>query len=85
MQMRGIGLMILGIGLLCTMDALAKLLMKNGMPALQLLALRSVVIVPMMLLIFSFQGNLATLKPTRPILHPFLLLQPAQLFHHRQH
>ena len=67
--MRGIGLMILGIGLLCTMDALAKLLMKNGMPAVQLLALRSVVIVPLMLLIFSFQGNLATLKPTRPILH----------------
>lgn len=69
MQIRGIGLMILGIGLLCTMDALAKLLMKNGMPAVQLLALRSVVIVPLMLLIFSFRGNLATLKPTRPILH----------------
>ncbi len=67
--MRGIGLMILGIGLLCTMDAMAKLLMKNGMPAVQLLALRSVLIIPLILLIFSCQGNLAALKPTRPLLH----------------
>ena len=67
--MRGIGLMILGIGLLCTMDAMAKLLMKNGRPAMQLLALRSAVIVPLIMLVFFFQGNLAALKPTRPILH----------------
>ena len=65
--MRGIGLMILGIGLLCTMDAMAKLLMKNGMPAVQLLALRSVLIIPLIMLIFSFRGNLAALKPTRPL------------------
>lgn len=67
--MRGIGLMILAIGLLSTMDALAKLLMKNGMPVMQLLALRSVVIIPLMMLVFHFQGNLAVLKPNRPILH----------------
>ena len=67
--MRGIGLMILGIGLLCTMDAMAKLLMKNGMPAVQLLALRSVLIIPLIMLIFSFRGNLAALKPTRPLPH----------------
>lgn len=67
--MRGIGLMTLGIGLLCGMDAMAKLLMNNGMPAMQLLALRSIVIVPLIMLVFRVQGNLAALKPTRPILH----------------
>ncbi|ASJ75087.1 DMT family transporter [Granulosicoccus antarcticus] len=67
--MRGIGLMIVAIGLLCTMDAVAKVLMHRGMPVIQILAMRSLVIMPLILLVFATQGKLATLRPTRPLLH----------------
>lgn len=67
--MRGIGLMILAIGLLSSMDAVAKLLMQGGMTVVQILALRSAVIVPLIILVFSYQGKLTTLIPGRPFLH----------------
>ncbi len=61
--------MMLAIGLLSGMDAIAKILMHNGMPAVQILALRSLIIIPLLLAVFTFKGNLAALKPTRPLWH----------------
>ena len=57
--------MVLGIGLLSTMDAMAKWLTGGGVPALQILALRSLVIIPLLLLVFWYRGELAQLKPVR--------------------
>ena len=67
--MHGIALMLIAIGLLSGMDAIAKILMQGGMPAIQILALRSVIIVPLLLSVFALKGKLATLKPTRPVWH----------------
>lgn len=61
--------MLIAIGLLSGMDVLAKILMQGGMPAIQILAMRSVIIIPLLLMVFASQGKLARLKPTRPLWH----------------
>ncbi|NND91777.1 MAG: DMT family transporter [Granulosicoccus sp.] len=67
--MRGMAFMMLAIGLLSAMDAIAKWLTTNGLTVIQILALRSLVIVPLMLIVFSSRGSRATLVPRSPILH----------------
>lgn len=67
--MRGIACMLLAIGLLSGMDALAKILMQGGMPAIQILALRSLIILPLMLSYMAARGTLSGLRPTRPLMH----------------
>jgi drug/metabolite transporter (DMT)-like permease len=57
---------LIGIALLAAMDAVAKWLVIDGIGALQILAVRSVIIVIALLLIFSTRKRLAELRPTRP-------------------
>jgi drug/metabolite transporter (DMT)-like permease len=61
----GIVLMLLGIGLLSAMDAVAKWIVEGGMNPIQILALRSLVIVPVLLIGFAARGQLDALMPTR--------------------
>ncbi len=61
--------MLIAIGLLSGMDAIAKILMQGGMPAVQILALRSLIIIPLLLTVFAVRGKLGSLRPTRPLWH----------------
>jgi len=61
----GIMYMLIGIGLLSAMDAVAKRIVEGGMNPIQILALRSLLIVPLLLLAYSARGQLAVLRPTR--------------------
>lgn len=63
---RGAAGILIGIALLAAMDAVAKWLVIDGIGALQILAVRSVIIVIALLLIFSARQRLADLRPTRP-------------------
>ncbi len=68
--MRGILFMLVAILLLSCMDALAKwLLTAHDVTVIQILAIRSIIILPLLLLVFSLRKNLATLKPNRTKLH----------------
>jgi len=60
--MRGIYYMIVAIALLSCMDALAKWLMNTNVTAMQMLAIRSVVIVPLMVAVYAARNKLHTLK-----------------------
>ena len=62
----GIFMMILGIGVLNLMDGVGKWLVMDGVEVMQILALRSVVIVPLLLLYYVSTNNLTALKPNRP-------------------
>lgn len=59
--------MLLAMALLSTMDAFAKWLMEHSATSVQLLALRSVIIVPLLILIFVLKGKNTELLPTRPV------------------
>jgi drug/metabolite transporter (DMT)-like permease len=61
----GIIAMLAGILLLSIMDAAAKLLVESGFNPIQIIALRSLLIVPAMLFVFALRGQLMLLKPTR--------------------
>lgn len=63
--MTGILYMMVGIGLMSIMDALAKWLAMGDVSVIQILAIRSVVIVPLLLAIMALRGELDALKPTR--------------------
>lgn len=63
----GISLMLLSMFLLSTMDALAKWLMEHAATSVQLLALRSLIIVPCLILYFFLKGSKSELLPTRPV------------------
>ncbi len=63
--------MLLAIGFLSCMDALAKWLISNGMNSVQLLAVRSLIIVPVILLVFAARGRLRDLLPQRPVAQVF--------------
>lgn len=64
---RGILFMLVGIGTLSLMDAAAKWLVMDSIPAIQLIAVRSLLIVPVMLLAFAVRGKLADLRPRHPL------------------
>lgn len=63
----GIALMLIAMFFLSSMDAVAKWLMQHSATPVQLLALRSVIIVPCLILYFCLQGAKSELLPTRPI------------------
>jgi drug/metabolite transporter (DMT)-like permease len=67
--MRGITYMLIAIALLGGMDALAKWLMLEGVSAMQILVIRSAVILPLMLLVYRLRNELPNLKPKRLDLH----------------
>lgn len=58
--------MLVGIGALTSMDALAKTLVQQGINPLQILGLRMFVIIPAILAIYIFAGRQNELMPTRP-------------------
>ncbi len=59
--------MLCAMFLLSTMDAIAKYLLEYSATSVQILALRSVIIVPCLILYFLLAGKKAELLPTRPI------------------
>lgn len=63
--MYGIVCMTIAIALLSTMDALAKWLSTHGVSVIQILAIRSVVIIPLLLIVYQSRNQLAELKPKR--------------------
>ena len=62
---QGILFMLLGMGLLSIMDAVAKWIVEGGMNPIQILALRSLVIVPVLWTVFRLNGRVHSLMPTR--------------------
>lgn len=66
--------MVVAIALLSTMDAIAKWLATEEVPVIQILALRSVVIVPLILLVFLCRDRLAELKPKKTLPHLYRAL-----------
>ena len=65
----GIGLMLLAMLLFEVMDAVAKWLVSADMSAIQVIAVRSWMIVAMILLILAIKGELSELVPRRPLHH----------------
>ena len=65
----GIGLMLLAMLLFIIMDAVVKWLVSADMSAVQVLAVRSWIILPSILLILFLRGELGELKTNRPVVH----------------
>lgn len=65
----GIGLMVLATLLFATMDAVAKSLVTADLHAAQVIAVRSWIILPLILLTLALRGELAALKTARPGRH----------------
>jgi len=63
---QGILFMLLGIGALTSMDALAKTLVQQGINPFQILGLRMFIIIPTILAIYTYAGRQKELIPTRP-------------------
>ena len=59
--------MVLAIALLSTMDATVKWLVTNHVEVMQILAVRSVIIVLAMALIYQLRGQAKAILPTRPV------------------
>ena len=59
--------MVLAIALLSTMDATVKWLVTNQVEVMQILAVRSVIIVLAMALIYQLRGQANAILPTRPV------------------
>lgn len=59
--------MVLAIALLSTMDATVKWLVTNQVEVMQILAVRSVIIVLVMALIYQLRGQAKAILPTRPV------------------
>lgn len=68
-MMRGVAYMVIAIALLSTMDAMAKWLAMGDVPVIQILAVRSVVIIPLLLIVFQYRGRLSELKPQNKLFH----------------
>ena len=65
----GIGLMILAMLLFAIMDALAKWLVSAQMSAIQLIAIRSWIIIPLILLMLAAKGEINELATRHPLQH----------------
>lgn len=65
-NLSGIGLMVLAMLLFQAMDAMAKWLVLDGMSAIQVIAFRSWIMLPVILLILGLSGNLRQLRTTQP-------------------
>ena len=62
---QGITFMVLGIGALTTMDAIAKTLVQQGISPFQILGLRLFIVIPVILAVYSLRGQIHELKTTR--------------------
>ncbi len=67
----GIFLMTLAMLLFQVMDAIAKWLVLDDIPAVQIVAIRSWIMLPMILIILVITGKLSQLRTRRPVLHGF--------------
>lgn len=65
----GIGLMVSGMFTLVPMDAVAKWLVEADMSPIQVIAIRSWIIISIMLLVLFARKDLNTLKTRRPVAH----------------
>lgn len=65
-NLQGIGLMLLAMLLFVTMDGLAKKLVGSDLPAMQVIAVRSWIIILLMLLVLGAQGQVKTLQMGHP-------------------
>lgn len=68
-MMRGVAYMVIAIALLSTMDAMAKWLAMGDVPVIQILALRSIVIIPLLIIVFRYRNRLSELKPQNKLFH----------------
>lgn len=64
---QGVLLMLIGIGFMSSMDAAVKWLADHSIHAVQLLFIRSVIIVPVLLIFYRSRGRMVAITPTRPI------------------
>ena len=65
----GIGLMLLAMLLFVIMDALAKWLVSSEMSAIQLIAIRGWIILPIILLVLAARGQIKDLTTRQPLQH----------------
>jgi drug/metabolite transporter (DMT)-like permease len=65
----GIGLMMLAMLLFEVMDAIAKWLVSSEMSAIQVIAIRSWILLPSILLILAIKGEIGELATRKPIQH----------------
>jgi len=65
----GIGLMMLAMLLFEVMDAIAKWLVSNEMSAIQVIAIRSWILLPLILLILAIKGEVRELATRNPVQH----------------
>jgi len=61
----GIGIALLGIGVLSGMDAVAKLVVSGELHLMQIMFMRSVIVVSVLVGVFALRGRSATLRPVR--------------------
>jgi len=65
----GIGLILLATLMFAVMDAIAKWLVSADMSAIQVIAVRSWIITPLVFLVLASRGELAQLKTRQPLQH----------------
>ena len=65
----GIGLMMLAMLLFEIMDAVVKWLVSSDLSAIQIIAVRGWIVVPLILLILALRGELGEIKTSRPAAH----------------
>lgn len=73
-NLSGIGLMVLAMLLFQGMDAMAKWLVQEEMSAIQIIAIRSWMMLPMILFGLAVSGKLSSLKIQQPVVHVFRAL-----------
>jgi len=65
MNTRGVVVALLGVGTLTAMDAVAKLIVSGNLHLAQIMAVRSVVVITLLVLVFGLRGDAASLRPVR--------------------
>ncbi len=65
----GIILIVLGVAILSTMDATVKLILESGISVMQMLAMRSWLVLPLLVIWMLFNGGFSQLKTHKPGLH----------------
>jgi len=65
MNTRGVVVALLGVGTLSAMDAVAKLIVSGNLHLAQIMAVRSVVVITLLVLVFGLRGDAASLRPVR--------------------
>jgi len=64
---KGIVTMLIGIGLMTSMDASVKWLVEHSIHPVQLLFTRAVIIVPALIIYYHLKNNTVEIRPTRPV------------------